>query len=555
MSVEAEQQAEAFRLADSAVERLIALDPCTATELGVIDPAGRLTDFSPAGIEQRRIAVQEILEQVAQTRYPADQTAGITMAVMSERLGNLVDMAAAGDYLNDLNILASPPHAIRMALELLPPDTATATVIGRLNAVPAALSGWRESLELGVANGIPAAQRQALAVAEQLATFSSDWIPQFVSARSGEEADPALLAAAERASAAFADSATWLRDVYEQSARRSDAVGAQTYARKARAWLGDDLDLAETYAWGWQELARVSKELRETAAEILPGVPIGEVKESLDQNPDYQLQGVPALTEYLSELTISATDDLDGAVFDIPAAVRRCDVKIAPQGAAAAPYYVPPSEDLSRPGSTWYPTRGKTEFPRWWLVGVWYHEGVPGHHLQFGMAAVNTDNLSRFQRTFGWTAGHAEGWALYAERLMAELGYLSDPALRFGMLSAQVMRAARVVLDIGMHLELAVPEGHPRAGQVVDAAFARRMLVEEAMLEPEFAASEVDRYLGLPGQAIAYKVGERDWFALRAQAQEHLGPAFDLKDWHTFALSHGPMGLGPFRSLMQRHYA
>ena len=554
MSQEAEQRAQAFRLADAAVERLIDLDPCTATELGVIDPQGRLTDFSPAGIEQRRVAVEEILKLVAQTNYPAEDAAGITMAVMSERLGNLVDMAA-GDYFNDLNVLASPPHAVRMALELLPPKTEVATVIGRLNAVPEALAGWREALELGVAHGIPAAQRQALAVADQLQTFSSDWIPQFVSTRMPGEADPALEAAGDRAATAFADTATWLRDVYEQSARRSDAVGEQAYARKARAWLGDDLDLDQTYRWGWAELARVSAELREAAAEILPGAPVLEVKEFLDQNPDYQLHGVEALTEYLSDLTVSATDDLDGTVFDIPAAVRRCDVKIAPHGAAAAPYYVPPSEDLSRPGSTWYPTRGKTEFPRWWLVGVWYHEGVPGHHLQFGMAAVNTDALSRFQRTFGWTAGHAEGWALYAERLMAELGYLADPALRFGMLSAQVMRAARVVLDIGMHLELSVSEGHPRAGQIVDAAFARRMLIEEAMLEPEFAASEVDRYLGLPGQAISYKVGERDWLALRAQAQEQQGSEFDLKAWHMFALSHGPMGLGPFRCLMQRHYA
>jgi uncharacterized protein (DUF885 family) len=560
------EQAMAFALADAAVQQLVALDPCTATELGVIDPDGRLTDFSPTGIAQRRAAVHGILREVAATDFAPDSVAGVTMAVMRERLGNLVDMSEAGDYLNDLNILASPPHAIRMSLELLPPETPLETVMGRLNAVPAALTGWREALSQGVEEGVPAAQRQALAVAEQLTTFGDEWVAQYVANRlsgdgvnsnadaSGADQVAALEDAGNRASAAFMDAATWLTDIYEQSARPSDAVGHEAYARKARAWLGDDLDLKATYTWGWEELARVSAELRETAVEILPGVPVLQVKAFLDTNPAYQIEGVDRLTEYLTNLTVSVTNELDGNVFDIPSAIRQCDVKIAAQGTAAAPYYVPPSEDLSRPGSTWYPTRGKSEFPRWWLTGVWYHEGVPGHHLQFGMAAVNTNSLSRFQRTFGWTAGHAEGWALYAERLMSELGYFDDPGLRFGMLSAQVMRAARVVLDIGMHLQLSVPGGHPRAGQIVDAEFARRMLVDEAMLEPEFAASEVNRYLGLPGQAISYKVGERDWLALRALAQKKLGANFVLKDWHMFALGHGPMGLGPFRNLMHSHY-
>ena len=119
-------------------------------------------------------------------------------------------------------------------------------------------------------------------------------------------------------------------------------------------------------------------------------------------------------------------------------------------------YYTGPSEDFSRPGRTWYPTLGKTKFPLWGEVSICYHEGVPGHHLQIGQVRYLKDQLSRFQR-MAWLGGHGEGWALYAERLMDELGYLENPDYRLGFLRAQVMRAVRVVVDIGMHLEFKIP--------------------------------------------------------------------------------------------------
>src|SRR5690242_19802066 len=136
---------------------------------------------------------------------------------------------------------------------------------------------------------------------------------------------------------------------------------------------------------------------------------------------------------------------------------------IAPPGGAAAMYYTGPSEDFSRPGRTWYPTLGRTRFPLWGEVSIAYHEGVPGHHLQVGQVRHRSDRLSRPQRTSG-ASGYMEGWALYAERLMDELGYLTEPAYRLGMLRAQAMRAVRVIVDIGMHLELDIPAGqdfHP----------------------------------------------------------------------------------------------
>ena len=198
---------------------------------------------------------------------------------------------------------------------------------------------------------------------------------------------------------------------------------------------------------------------------------------------------------------------------------------IAPPGGAAAMYYTGPSEDFSRPGRTWYPTLGKTRFPLWGEVSICYHEGVPGHHLQIAQVRYLADSLSRFQRTLAGTSGHAEGWALYAERLMGELGYLDDPAYELGMLRAQAMRAVRVVVDIGMHLELAIPADeryHP--GETWTPELALPFVIERSRSSPPTSwRSEVDRYLGLPGQAISYKVGERVWLGARDAARARAG--------------------------------
>jgi uncharacterized protein (DUF885 family) len=207
-------------------------------------------------------------------------------------------------------------------------------------------------------------------------------------------------------------------------------------------------------------------------------------------------------------------------------------------------YYTGPSEDFSRPGRTWYPTQGRTTFPLWGEVSTCYHEAVPGHHLQVATTRYLRDRLDRFQRTIGWNSGYGEGWALYAERLMGELGYLEDPAFELGMLRAQAMRAMRVVVDIGLHLEKAIPKGeryHP--GEVWTPELALPFVLERSGYPESFMQSEVDRYLGWPGQAISYKVGERVWLRARDAARARAGAAFDLKRFHTEALELGPLGL------------
>jgi uncharacterized protein (DUF885 family) len=224
--------------------------------------------------------------------------------------------------------------------------------------------------------------------------------------------------------------------------------------------------------------------------------------------------------------------------------VRAVEAMIAPAGSAAAPYYTRPSLDFSRPGRTWLPTMGETRFPLWNLISTWYHEGVPGHHLQLAQWAHLADRLSTYQTSVGAVSGNIEGWALYAERLMDELGYLTVPGARLGYLDAQQMRAVRVVIDIGMHLELEVPADSPlHAGSRWTPEIAREFFGAHSGRPGAFLDSEIVRYLGWPGQAISYKLGERAWLAGRDAARAAHGAGFDLKAWHAAALSLGSLGL------------
>ena len=438
---------DVYALADHVVSTIATGDPCMAVVLGLPEAPTELTDYSPSGYAERHSAAHDML-RVAQDFPVANDRDRVAREVMVQELRHTTAAARAGDHLRDVNILFSPPQHVRMALEFARPEQCS----DLLHEVPDALAGWRQTLSEGVELGQPAARRQAVAVAEQLASYGNGWLKGFQQERDLHP-DPV-----QRARQSFLDTSVWLSDVYAGWADPQDAVGEERYLRAAEAFNGIELDLDDTFEWGWSEVDRLWRDLRTEVDQLEPGLPLTEVRARLNDDPQYQIHGTEALTDYLQKLTQTAIDRVDGALFTIDDRVRECGVQIAAEGAAAAPYYVPPSEDLSRPGSTWYPTRGADVFPRWWIETVWFHEGVPGHHLQLGAIAA-MDDMSRFQRVLGSTSGHAEGWALYAERLCDELGWFDEPGTRIGFLSAQLMRAVRVVVDIGLHTGRRVPRG------------------------------------------------------------------------------------------------
>jgi uncharacterized protein (DUF885 family) len=543
-----------WSLTDEYVERHAQLDPLGSTMTGIVGHDAEVTDYSPDGIDARAEHDRATVV-AARSLQPADQPERVARDFLVERLEAELAVVDTGEYLRPLRVMFSPFQQPRQVFDVMPRQSADdwETIAVRLEKVPIAVDGLRASLTAGMRTGVLTARRQALACANQAATFAGEtgtrsFFDGLVEKYQGR--DDALRARLQRyadsASAAYASLGHWLSKEYAPAAPEQDAVGAERYGRWVRLWLGSELDLNETYRWGWEELYRIEAEMDATADRIIPGATVPEVIAVLERDPDRAIHGEDNLRAFLQDLMDSTIAALDGVHFDIPEPIKRVEAMIAPPGSAAAMYYTGPSEDLSRPGRTWYPTLGKTEFPVWGEVSTCYHEGVPGHHLQLGQVRFLRDQLTRYQRT-AFCAGHGEGWALYAERLMDELGYLENPEYRLGYLAAQVMRAIRIVVDIGMHLALRLPDGerfHP--GEVWTPGLGLAFAQERSCHPPEVMASEVDRYLGWPAQAISYKVGERVWLAGRVAAKQRHGSTFDLKAFHRFALDLGPLGLEQF---------
>src|ERR671910_1017516 len=552
---------EIYDLSDGFVDRFAALDPVSATLQGLAGHDHEMTDFSPDGFEARNEHDRATLRTLT-SAAPEGDPDRIAGDVLREALETNVELYDAGEHLRDLNVIASPVQAVRMCFDMMPIETEDDwdAIAARLALVPDGLASYQTSLTEGVRQGLVAARRQAVECIRQAETWSggeNGSLPFFLAlvdrydegAIDNQVLRDTLVDRARRATEAYASLARFLADEYAPHAVERDAVGAERYGLLARVFNGMELDLTEAYAWGWDELHRIERAMGEVAERILPGESLDAVIDHLETNPARAIEGVDEFRRWLQNLLDTTIAELDGVHFDIPDPVKRVEAMIAPPGGAAAMYYSGPSEDFSRPGRTWYPTLGKTRFPLWGEVSICYHEGVPGHHLQIAQVRYLAGELSRFQRTLAGWSGHAEGWALYAERLMGELGYLDDPAYELGMLRAQALRAMRVVVDIGLHLELSIPADeryHP--GETWTPELALPFAIERSGRMPEdFMRSEVDRYLGWPGQAISYKIGERVWLAARDEARQRAGDTFDLKRFHARALNLGPMGLGQLR--------
>lgn len=545
-----------YAFADRYIEETAALNPQVASMWGIAGHDHELNDPSPSGIEARAAHSRSALAELRSLPVTCEADR-ICQRYLDDRLSASIALDDAEEGYAMLRILGSPVQGLRSWFDNARRATAEdwENVAARLEAVPAASLGARATLEEGLRRGKVSARRQVDAVVDQLETWSGDrpfFPPRVAEAGSVDGVDGDLLgrleAAAAAATQAFGDLARWLREGYRPSAAERDAVGEERYLLHAAATLHDRLDLDDAYGWAWDELARIEAEMERTCAEILPGASIEETMASLDADEARMVHGEDALLGFLQDLMDRTIDELDGTHFDIAPALRKVEAMIAPPGSAAAPYYTPPTEDFRRPGRTWYPTRGLTSFPVWGEVSTWYHEGVPGHHLQIAQCVHNAAELSRVQR-LTHTSGHAEGWALYAERLMDELGaYEGRPDLRLGFLRCQAMRAVRVIVDIGMHTERAIPAAssfHP--GEVWTPEIGEAFLFERARFPRDFMASELVRYLGLPSQAICYKLGERVWLEARDTVRRRLGDGFDLKAFHTRALDLGPLGLAQLR--------
>ena len=529
------------QIADEYVKASIALSPEFATALGLEENQDRWGDYSPAGVEAEADLARETVKKLQQAE-PVDAGESVTKAAMLDRLGVALDRHALGEPLRDLNNIACPIQSVRDTLAQMDTSTAEgkANVAARIARMGEAYRGYAQTLAEGAARGLVPAQRQVQRGIEQLQAMAAE---QSLLDVYGAEAE----ATAEQVAAgkqAAAELATFLEEQIAPHAAATDGVGRERYEVASHLWVGHRIDLDDTYEWGLEELQRIIAEQEVCAAELYgKGTSPTAAFERLNTDPAYQLHGVDELQQWMQQIADDVIAKMNGTYFDIPEPVQHIECCIDKAGTGGI-FYTEPAADFSRPGRMWWSVpEDEDTFNTWQELTTVYHEGVPGHHLQLGQQVYEAEHLNSWRRHMGFNSGHAEGWALYAERFMDELGFLPDAGYRMGMLDGQRLRAARVALDIGVHLGKSTPDGG-----MWDADYAWQFMKNNVAMADGFLRFEVDRYLGWPGQAPSYKVGQRLWEQLR---DDFLAARpGELKEFHRLALREGTLPMGVLREVV-----
>lgn len=542
-----------FEISDRLTEDFADLLPIAATFYGIPGRDHLWGDYSPATARALAdMSGRYIAELAPHLDHPEEKQRLAARAITAD-LEEQVVRYEAGEHLVDLNHIYSPPQIIRDVFDVMDPsdpDTWQA-ILARLSTIGEPLTGYKQRLQLGIDTGQVVARRQVESVIEQSRSLAGDESRFLKYVATAEDLGRDVTAATQsvdKARAAFGDLADWLEGSYLPNAREEDGVGRERYLRATDYFLGIEIDLDETYAWGWSEVHRLRAEMVRTAAEIDSDLTIEQVIKMLDTDPERMAPSHEAFAEFVEGIQAEAVDQLAGEHFDVPDELRKVTVNIAPGDGALGAWYHGPSEDMSRPGSIWYAPGSRTAIPVWQEVSTAYHEGFPGHHLQVGIGVMLRDDVSRYHRLFMWKSGAGEGWALYAERLMEELGYFANAEYRLGLQASQLFRATRVVVDIGTQLGLTIPDDAPLyAGEVWNHDIAVDYMEKIGLQERDVAESEVKRYLGWYGQAISYKVGEREILKMREERMAKDGTAFDVKKFHQDLLRVGAIRLDQVR--------
>jgi uncharacterized protein (DUF885 family) len=549
-------------LANRYVDEWAELSPLGATYTGIAGHDGKTDDFSPAGFEAQADLTRRTLNDL-DLIDPEHEAEQVAKEAMQERLGLELAQHDAGFTASTISVISSGLHALRAVFDVMPTEgeEAVANIAARLNDFPRALEQYKTTLRVEAEAGRVSPRVQMLAVAEQCDAWTDPDRDDFYRGLAGRLTATGALAAelsqgADAATAATADFAEFLRRELAPVGRDKEAAGLERYELASQYFLGAKVDLQETYLWGFAELHRLEREMAVVSAAVAgSGASVSEAVEALDADPARNIAGKEAFRDWMQALADKAIGELNGTHFDIEPPARRIECCLTPTSDGGI-YYTAPSEDFSRPGRMWWAVpEGVTEFSTWREVTTVYHEGVPGHHLQVSQALLRADTLNRWQRLLSWCSGHGEGWALYAERLMDDLGYLQDPGDRLGMLDGQALRASRVIVDIGMHLELEIPRDNPfgfHPGERWTPELGWEFLRAHTRVEEKLLRFEWQRYLGWPGQAPSYKIGERIWLQARDETKQRKGAAFDLKTFHRDALNLGSLGLDPLRKALAR---
>ena len=544
-----------YALSSRCVDELVAAVPTLATYLGIPGHDHRWNDFSLAGREGVADMFRNQLRRVRGIVLSDDPWQHLARDVAVAELERNLEEFDAGEHLLDLNSLASGLQDMRDAFDQMDQESRTGweNIASRLHGLPKAVAGYCSLLEDARTMGSVVARRQVVEAIRQARNHAGDGshfatFPSTLAATG--VADDALAAAVAEgvghARKAFNTIADYLENTYLAATVDRDAVGEDRYVRCAKHFLGSDLDPRSTYEWGWSEVKRLRDRMTTTAEEILAGGGIAATLELLLTDPGRRAQpgGIPrsdagpsghgARRTRWSSFRRARADPHHRCEDDATGGITRCLLQRTVRGLHPPRHHLVVEGQGPAHSSV---RRGDDRVPR----------GVSGPSPPIRLTGDCRRQDLPHAATRRLVLGFGEGWALYSEDLMEELGYLEKPDYVLGKLASEMLRACRVVIDIGSHLELPIPVGQPfHPGERWNFDTGVEMLERYAGQNHDISVSEMNRYLGWPGQAISYKVGQQAIRDLRSEAQRK--PGFDMKRFHARLLEVGAVGLDVLRA-------
>jgi uncharacterized protein (DUF885 family) len=530
---------------------IIDLSPINATMLGYDQGADRLDDPGPAGREKAARLYRKTLAEADAIEAQAAETSGlpteerITLDIV--RVICDIELEQQGQRFDRLKVvdqMDGPQTILPMLAAFQPTETPEQfeAFMARLADYPRFMEANVETVREGLESGVTAARivtERVISQLERLLAIPDEESPIVSAMKLPTPADRARVVAAlaryvRPAERGFLDA---LLGKYRVASREEPGLssaphGDELYKTQIRAWTSLDLDAGEVHRIGLDELAAIHDEQRVIARGLGYGDDIKAARAALRSDPAMIPQSIEALVD-------RARGQIERAMAASPKYFGRlpkagCEVRpVEPYKEADAPaaYYYPPAVDGSRPGVYYVNTYDLPSRSYVGLASMSFHEAVPGHHFQIALQTEHP-SLNTFRRLGSRMAAMAyvEGWGLYAERLADEMGLFLNEAERFGMLEGQAHRAARLIVDTGIHA----------------LGWTRERSIEQLLdagQSPTESVIETDRYICLPAQALCYKIGQREINRLRKDAATALGPAFDIRAFHDALLGHGTLPL------------
>jgi uncharacterized protein (DUF885 family) len=538
------------RLFDANWESRLGETPEFATYIGFPGYNDRWSDDSPAGIERRHSLAREQLktaQSIDRGRLTAAEQVDLDLFI--RRLASQVEGFRFPSELLALNqsdgIQQSVPYCLATA-----PASSTRDYedrLARLNSLPILVDQTLALLEKGLATGATSPKSLMLGAPGQVRALLTDdpWQSPLLAAfrKISINVPPAdeerirlaaLNAYKEKAAPAFRKLLRFLTETYIPRAQESISLGtlpdgAAWYAYKVRQATTTDLTPQQIHELGLSEVKRIRAEMDKVIAGTGFQGSLADFVRFLHTDPRFFYDKPEDLVEGYRAIVQRADHELASLFGAVPhLSYRVVPIPADEAKAKATAYYEPGSLTANRPGTCFVNTYDLKARPKWEMEALALHECLPGHHLQVSIA--QTIKVPKWRNYHDYTP-FVEGWGVYAESLGDDIGLYRDPYFKFGQLTYEMWRAIRLVVDTGIH-----SQGWTRQ-QAIDYFRANTAQDDRAI------DVEIDRYILSPGQAVAYKIGELKFKALRAAAQKELGPAFDLRAFHGEVLRHGAVPL------------